>query len=276
MLKIKHIIWQIYNGRKSAKNFLFRKYKKAKRSFINNEKFKNSYTFAITCVKRDVYVKLIIKHINSLHYINPTHKFIIYCDNRCYNKILIKKKWLDYPAQTEFKNIYGMGEKPWQYYKIETVIDAGKNSFISVDADEIWYGDPEISNNKITFLVASAKFSNNTSENLLIEKLYKKEWTEFYHYNTGFLSIPSRFMTDKVADDIRNLFSKLFTNDLAFISDKNGAMESHRISEEIAINLAIQSNYLSDNITSLKNIDGPKNTNVIQSLYYGCNNRILD
>ncbi len=271
--KIRHILWRIYNSRKSLGDFIKRKIKK----ITPNKNPQNSYKFAITCVKRTEYVNLLIKNINSLHYINPTHEFTVYCDNKCSNELKRKKIWFDYPKKIKFNAVHSDGDKPWQYYKIETIIDASKKNLISIDADEIWYDDPIIERDKITFLVTSQKISDRPHECLLVEKLFNKnEWTKFNHYNTGFLSIPSHFMTNELANDFRTLFTKLFESDLGFIINKDNSNGIHRISEEIAINLAIQSNYTLDYITTLKNIDGPKNTNIVQSLYYGCSNKIMD
>ena len=48
-----------------------------------------------------------------------------------------------------------------------------------------------------------------------------------------------------------------------------------RLSEELAVSFAIQINYPND-IFTLKTEDGPKNKNILQSMYYGCANRIIN
>ena len=72
------------------------------------------------------------------------------------------------------------------------------------------------------------------------------------------------------------LFTQLFNSKFDFIANADKRAEVHRIAEEIAINLAIQSNYDSHKITTLKTSGKPKDTHIIQSLYYGCANHVAD
>ena len=83
-------------------------------------------------------------------------------------------------------------------------------------------------------------------------------------------------MTPMLGDDIRSIFNKIWNNKLNFIKDEKIKTETKRISEEIAINLAVQSNFPNTIISSLKKDGHPKNIEIIQSTYYGCANRIIE
>ena len=111
---IKKIIMKITGLKKRYSYFLLRKIKKAKRAIIS-EKHTNSYTFALTIVKRIEYVDLAINNINSLHLLNPSHKFIAYCDEKCYRHLNNSLFKLDYPRQIKLIGPYGDGKQPWQH-----------------------------------------------------------------------------------------------------------------------------------------------------------------
>jgi len=272
--KIRNVAWKVKKLRKPLFFFIKRKFKKIKRTF--KKEGGSFYNFASLCVKRPIYTQLVRQGINSLHYLNPNHTFKIYCDDTCYKK-LKDKKGFDYPSKVTALNYHKNTEQTWQYSKIETVIDASKNNSIFVDADMVWHHEPIIDKDKITFLVTSRKMKDKEGEILLMKDLFNKsEWTELPHYNTGFNSIPSKLMTPKIADDCRKFTKDILESDLNFIKNEKERRSVRRISEEIGINLAIQTNIPKEKIVTLKNEDHAKDTNIIQSIYYGCRNDILD
>ena len=273
---IKKIIPKIKSLSRPLIAYAKRKSKKIIRIISKNKSYKNSYTFVITCVKRVEYAKLIIKNINSLHCINPTHKFIIYCDKKCHENLQKNKNKFDYPKQTTFENIYGQGEKPWQYYKIKSFIKAANNDYILTHADEIWHSDPVVDKEKITFLVSPRAIHERPNEKAIVENTFKKpEWTKFKYYSTGFVSVPKKFMSKKIAEDCKKFCNILLEENYDFIKNKKEKKGIIRLSEQMAINLAIQKYHPAKMIITLKEIDGPKNTNILQSTYYGCANSIL-
>jgi hypothetical protein len=233
------------------------------------------YIFAVLCVKKNVYADMVIENINSLHYLNPNHKVIIYCDTQCAQHLNQKKGKFNYLKNVVIQDNYGVADKPWQYYKIETLIDASKHNMILNDADSIWHDDPLFDKEKITLLVAANKIIENENEILLVEKLFMQaDWVEFYHYVTGFVYIPSCFMTDKLAQDMRDYNDAIFCSSLNFIDDASAKNGLRRLSEELSINLALQSNFPTEIIVTLKKEDGPGNQQSLQSLYYGCCNNV--
>ena len=236
---------------------------------------KNGYTFAILCIKRIVYVDMVIDNINSLHFHNHNHEIIIYCDSICAEYLHSKKSKFNYLRQVIIKNICGVATKPWQYYKVDAVIEASRQNAILIDADGIWHEDPVIKRDVITLLVLAHKISDNLEEKQLITYEFgMAEWVNFNHYVTGFISIPSRFMNEKLANDMRIYNNKIFTSPLNFIDNNESKHRLRRLSEEIAINLALQSNFFKEEISTLKNEDGPGSKKSLQSLYYGCCNNV--
>jgi len=257
-------------------DFIKRKSKKIKRVFIK-ETFDQSYGFAISCTKKLVYADMTIKNINSMHYLNPESKYVIYCDEICFNYLNKKKFWLDYPKQTEFKKNDSEGDKTWQEYKTEMLIDASKKDLVCVDADAIWHSEPKLDRNKITFLLISRKMKEKEGEKFLMESFFKnKDWAEFYHYTTGFLSMPSKFVTPKFTSDCSK-YLKMILNEKFGSLNQEEQNSLHRLSEQIAMNIAVQTNYPPEQIETLKPPKGgPKDTNILQSLYYGCANNVLE
>ncbi len=238
---------------------------------------REGYNFVILCIKKTVYADMAIENINSLHYLNSNHTFQIYCDNLCenyLNKNKVKNK-INYLNCVSIKNVHGEASQPWQYYKIDTLINASRQNAILTDADGIWHEDPIINTDEITLLVFAHKFSENLAEKQLINHEFgMPEWENYNHYVTGFISIPLRFMNEKLANDMRKYNNKIFTSQLNFIENTESKQSLRRLSEEIAINLALQSNFSKEEFSTLKKEDGPGSKKSLQSLYYGCCNNV--
>jgi hypothetical protein len=257
-------------------NTTARKARKVSR-FIFGHKNAQAYRFAIVCVKRTPYAVLTINNINSLHYLNSSHEFVIYCDDTCETEL--QRLWhkFDYPKRVKINNVFKSTGKSWQYYKIETIIDASKNGMVLIDADGLWHKDPVVNKNKITFQVSPLKIKEKKEEFEIVKRVFNKpEWGEFRYYTSAFVSIPQRYMTDKVASDARNYLNILFNHDYNFLENQKERDEQKRQSEQFAVNLALLTNYASDTFAVLKKEDGPKNRDFVQPLYYGCSNRILE
>ncbi len=124
-------------------------------------------------------------------------------------------------------------------------------------------------------LVIASVIQESKNESLLVEQIFSKpEWKRFKHYVTGFVSIPSHFMTEKLAHDIRLFNEKIITHPLSFISNEDERNSTRRLAEELGINLALQSNITPELITTLKTEDGPGSKKSLESLYYGCLNQV--
>jgi len=216
-----------------------------------------------------------IDNANSLHFINPSYHFVFYCDQSCFAYLRGRLRSFDYPLMIEIKDVFGVGEMPWQKYKIETLIDASRNGYILTDADGIWHEEPTIIPDKINILTLAYRIGENKEEVLLAEKLFDHpEWSNFNHYVTGFIFIPVFFMTEKLAADLKNFVFVILNNDLSFIGEAGKINSLKRLAEELAVNFAIQNNYSTEQITVLKEEDGPGSDQKLQSLYYGCANHI--
>jgi hypothetical protein len=208
--------------------------------------------------------------------LNPSHKFSIHCDDICYEELQKNQKAIDYKKNVHISNLYQNDGRPWQLSKIESLITAGKNNQILIDADSLWHNDPKINFDKIIFQVRSSKFRERKDESLVMSNLFiKPEWLEFDHYVTGFVSIPSKFMSEKLVNDFRYLTDKILTDDLYFLDDSQKENIT-RISEELAVNIAVQSNYDKEYISTLKINDVKGDKNIFQSLYFGCANKIIE
>ncbi|HSW90183.1 MAG TPA: hypothetical protein VLH19_04910 [Patescibacteria group bacterium] len=218
-------------------------------------------------MKRPEYVALAIRNINSLHFYNPTHKVKVYVDAICKKAFLSRKKDIDYPNTVECVEFFSNKNQPWQYMKIEALIEASKQSAYLVDADTRWFADPVVSDKKMTFLVFANYVDDNQMErNLITSVFHKKKWGVYGHYVSGFVSIPQRFMTLNLKQKLRAYVRKIY---------ENTEGETRRLSEELAISYAVQSLYLKRQITTLKASDGPGDRHIMQSMYYGCSNRII-
>lgn len=252
-----------------------RKIRKLRRSLNKTGSHKTAYTFAITCVKKPEYVRMAIDNINSLNYLNEAHSFVIYADTACTHAFAREKCRLDYPLQTRCDDTFGVAGKPWQTYKVETIIDSSKKGFIFTDADGIWHDEPAIDPHKITILVLAHAIKDNPVEKKIAETLFKgQNAVGFNHYVSGFLSIPPALMTEALANDMRKFTRILLDDSLSFLAKEEDQKNIHRLAEELGVNIAIQANHGA--ITTLKQTDGPKSREVLQSLYYGCNNGIID
>jgi hypothetical protein len=241
-------------------------------------KNKHSYTFAILVIKKTAYADMAIANANSLHALNPTHRFVFYCDMMCANYLGTKKALFDYPNQVEIRDSYGVATKAWQYYKIDVHIDAATNGFIDADADSIWHEDPLLDRTKITMMAYSYDFKDQPREVTILNKLFPDhpEWLNYRHCVAAFLSMPPQFMNDKVAADMRHINDTLFSHALDFLSDEKERGEARRLSEEFAVNLSIQSNWPQDQLVVLKKNGGWGDKEIVQPLYYGCDNQIND
>lgn len=262
------------NALKSLIFFVKCKVKKILRKMWNINSSETSYSLAILCVKNVAYCELSINNVNSLHYLNPNYNFIFYCDHLCFDYFKKAMSRFSYPKMVQMKEVFGGGELPWQKYKIETLIDAFKNDYILTDADGIWHEEPVVVPDKINILTVAYKIGDNIEESILVKKLFGREdWLKFNHYVTGFVYVPAKLMTVKLISDLRNFVVAILDSQLEFI-DKEKRLGIKRLSEELAINFALQSNYPGDQIVVLKEKDGPGSKNKLQSLYYGCINNI--
>jgi hypothetical protein len=238
--------------------------------------YKNSYSFAMLCIKKTEYADMAIVNINSLLSLNQTHKFTLYCDTICAEYLQKNKDKLDYPDKVTILDKYGVTNKAWQYYKIEVHIEAAQSNMIDTDADGIWHDDPVLDRTKITMLAKAHNFSDMPNEVATLKNLFPNnpEWLAFRHCVAAFVSMPPKFMNQKVADDMRRINDTIFTHPFDFLSTEKDRGDARRLSEEFAVNLAIQSNHPQENLIVLKSEDGWGNKNILQSLYYGCGNQI--
>jgi len=273
---IKLIPLAIKNPIKNVISFCKRKLKKLFRYFFKPAS-PVSYTFVILCVKKSVYIDLAIQNINSLHYFNPTHIFILNCDQICFEEFEKKKYKLDYLNQVSVEAVFSNDpEFPWQLYKIESIIWASQKNYILTDADGIWYRDLQIDFSKITLEVFSRNFKDNENESKIMKYCFgNTEWENFQHYVTGFVSIPSRFMNQEIAQDIRHYTTELLNCSFNFFENPKDKDVWRRISEQIAVNIALQKRYSKETFATLKEHDGPWDKSILQSLYYGCSNNVV-
>lgn len=270
------LLKKIYYIIKNTRLLFKRRFRKIISKVLPNIKYKRSYVIAILCIKKTEYADMAITNINSLHAINPTHKFVLYCDTICEEYLKSKIKLLDYPDSTDIINKFGIAGKAWQYYKIEVHIEASKKGQIDTDADGIWYKDPNINMDKITMLAFAHNFIDKPNEKLILNKIFpsKKEYLSYKHCVAAFVSIPPKFMTDKLESDMRTVNDMIFTSNLEFLEDDKDRGDSKRLSEEFAVNIAIQSNWPERELVFLKENEGWGNKDTLQLLYYGCDHQI--
>lgn len=235
----------------------------------------NSYTFAILCIKKEAYVDLVIRQANSLHYYNPTHKFVVYTDNICSEVLEKNRSLFDYPNQITIKNAFENPTQSWTYYKMEMRIENSRLGGIDIDADMVWHGDPVIDRTRPIMFAPVFVFSEyKPQKDLILEIFRKPEWVAFTHFVSAFVSIPPEFMTNQLENDARMYVKMILDNPLTFMSNQSDRDETYRVSEEISICLALQSNY--PGLTKSLKIDGNKKDKyLLEPIYYGCENKIV-
>ena len=220
-------------------------------------------TFCILCVKRSAYALLAVRNINSLHYLSPGYRIRIVTDNAGAAAVGRVFKRIDYPHMVEVVNSFGKGTEPWQYQKVSCLMEAGRNGWILVDADTIWHGEPKINPGKVTLLVKAYDFGMNEAEREFLSNNGMTQALAWPHFVTGFVSIPPELCTDELAQLTMDWTKKAFLDE-----------RLKRISEEVGVNLAVQTLVPRGKITTLKETDGPNDRYIMQSLYYGCVNEI--
>jgi hypothetical protein len=219
--------------------------------------------FLILCVKRPEYVPLTIRNINSLHLQSTGNTVTVYADSVCSPVFERQLRKLDYPGRVQIVNRFEDDRRPWQLLKVEALMHAARKDWILVDADTIWHAQPVIDKTKITFLVKAYRFGDIEAERAFLVESGKKDLLSAPHFVTGFVSIPSRFYSDSLHRQCVEWTQRVF-----------GQASLRRISEEIGVNIAVQSSFPLTNLTALKQSDGPNDTEIMQSLYYGCTNNI--
>ena len=219
--------------------------------------------FCILCVKRPAYALLAVANVNSLHYLYSGYRVHIMTDDAgaaAVNKLISR---LDYPGMVEVINRFGSSSEPWQFQKVRCLMEASRNGWILVDADTVWHHEPGVDPRKVTLLVKAYDFGKNEAEKEFLSKNDMKRALGWPHLVTGFVSLPPAFYSDELASLTMEWTKKAFAD---------GKLK--RISEEIGVNLAVQSLIPRDRIATLKQADGPNDKNIMQSLYYGCVNEI--
>lgn len=221
--------------------------------------------FATLCVKQTRYAEMALFNINSLHYINPHHRWRIYCDEDCANYLKSHLWQLDYPGQMQIIEICSKATKPWQYYKLQALISVSRDNGALVDADSRWYAEPPINDKSARLLTCAYELSENIEEMEYLHNLFPQiEFKGFKHYATGYIYIPKDYLDSKFTDTLWMAFNMIQENMSNF----------GRLADELAINIALQSN-TTHKIEVLKDADGPGNRHILQSYYYGCWNSII-
>ncbi len=240
--------------------WLKRKWRKMRRG---GQAFPIRGNFCILCVKRPAYALLALKNVNSLHYLNPGYKFRLMTDDMCAQEIEKLKVKFDYPDMVEVIIRYGKQKQPWQFQKVDCLMESSKNGWVLVDADTIWHSEPRFDPSLVTLLVKAYDFNSREEERNFLEENGLSKAVAWPHFVTGFVSLPSAFYSEKLAQSTREWTEKAFSDE-----------RIRRISEEIGVNLAVQTLIPRDKIATLKDTDGPNDKHIMQSLYYGCINNV--
>ncbi|HOJ98106.1 MAG TPA: hypothetical protein PLW34_00910 [Termitinemataceae bacterium] len=257
---IKNSIIQSYN------RFLFFIKRKYKKFFCHTLSNTTAISIGMLAIRKKVYVDLAIQSINSLHYQNPKAEVLLHLDSFCYSYFLKKQKRLDYPKQVRASLIEDNTNEPWQFTKLKVILNLSQKNIPFVDADSFWHDDISKHLSEIpTFLVIVNKFKEVEKEKELIQVLSQEEkWLEFYHFNVGFVYIPAKYFSP----DFHNFCYKLINNIKKLFTENKIDGKTFRLCEEITLSIAAQVFF--ESITTLKETDGPGNTHIIESFYYGC------
>ena len=170
-------------------------------------------TFCILCVKRPAYALLTLKNINSLHYLYPGYHICIMTDDACVEEIQELRRRLDYPDMVEVINKFDRQKAPWQFQKVDCLLESSKNGWVLVDADTIWHSEPEIDHGMVTLLVKAYDFDNKDEERDFLENNGLSKAVTWPHFVTGFVSLPPSFYFGKTGTvhpglDAKGLFGR--------------------------------------------------------------------
>lgn len=257
---IKLSIIQIY------KRFIFFIKRKYRKFFHYPSSSTRAISIGMLAIRKKVYVDLAIQSINSLHYQDPKTEVLLHLDTFCYSYFLKKQKKLDYPKCVHPIQIEDNTNEPWQFTKLKVILELSQKNIPFVDADSFWHDNiSKYLSEKPTFLVIVNKFKEVEKEKELIQLLSQEEkWLEFYHFNVGFVYIPAKYFSV----DFHNFCYKLINNIKQLFSENKIDSKTFRLCEEITLSIAAQVFF--ESITTLKETDGPGNTHIIESFYYGC------
>jgi len=259
-----HTLKDILSQKIKRKVFYLKR--KTKKYFFSQQS-QYSVTVGMLAIRKKDYIDLAIDSINSLHYYNSNNKVILYIDNTLSTYFNKKSRYLDYPDHVKTSIVQDNISEPWQFTKMRVVLDLSHNGIPFVDADSIWHSDISeyFSSDKTTFLVKINKFSDHTDENRLISDILQKPiWGDLYHFNIGFIYIKPTIITDEFKSFCSNLMYSL----LELRNNNVIPYTIFRTCEEMTLSIAAQ---LFDNdIITLKDTDGPGDTFLIESIYYGC------
>jgi hypothetical protein len=235
-----------------------------------------SLDLAMLCIRRPVYVGLALASVNSLHYHNPAHRVRLYVDSPCMAAYETLKKKLDYPRRVTPVVIDYDPATPWQFKKLEVVLDAFSRGIAFVDADSRWHTDPLplIDAHHVTFLVVVNTFRTVEHERIMLsEGLGHPDWLDLRHFNTGFIFVPQKMLTERMAERCRSLSREIYraSDGPQFTAEQRGILK--HTAEEISLSLAAQLEIGAERIRTLKTEDGPGNRRILESYYYGVLNR---
>ena len=207
------------------------------------------------------YLKISFNNINSYHKLDKGKQhFKIYLDKEGEKLFINKKNKLHYPHLVSYK-IFESDEY-WQKNKIKIYEDYHlKEDFIIIDADSLWYHLPTIYEDKITFLNVSYPLNKHgyfKGLNTLDPHILPT------HTNNQivFLHIPLSLQYPTLLEEWYTLCNQIHQL-------KNVRKGVNNQCEQLAISLITQLKKIPLNFLKGPN-NGPKNTKIIQSLYWSC------
>lgn len=243
---------------------------------LKREPVKTCLELAMLCIRRPVYVDLALASVNSLHYHNSAHRVWLYLDSVCMKAYETTRRRLDYPERVTPIFVDYDPETPWQFKKLDVVMDAFSRGFAFVDADSRWHTDPLslLDSELASFLVVVNTFRAVEPERVLVsEALGRPEWLDLRHFNTGFIAVPKKLFTDRLAETCRSLAHDIYRGcEGPQFTAEQSRMLKHT-AEEISLSIGTQLVLGGDNIRTLKTQDGPGNRKILESYYYGALNR---
>lgn len=217
--------------------------------------------FNILAINDKRYIKIAINNINSYHKIDGgKQKFKIYIDKEGEEFLLKNKNKFNHEILVTYK-ICDNNEY-WQKNKIKIYEDYHmKEDFIIIDADSIWFGLPQICEDKITFLNFSYSLKEHGDDKWM-SQIDNRILPSFSNNQIGFLHIPLSLQYPSLLSEWYLLCDKIH-------SLKNARVGMQGQCEQLAISLITQLNNIPINFLKGRK-NGPDNKKIIQSLYWSC------
>lgn len=219
----------------------------------------------VLCTSRSEYVTATIRCLNSFWEFNPQYRACVWLDAQFWEKRSTLFSRLDRMNQVEFRKIPDPNRE-WQWNKLLIIVDfLGPQDFFS-DADIIWNG--QLRNFEApAFFLREFDLASRAASRHLISFLNLREKQDTLMYNVSFVKLSIFSKNPEFSRISKEYYQIIRSSKVDFVIGEGDLPALHRMSEQIAISLAIQN--LGTKIEVLKDFDSVMDGRIAESYYLG-------